>query len=88
MTNKTKKGDFTPKKCIMCDKFIKLKQFQDLRSKFHNWCEKYQRPVALCKCQGSQLAKKYLRDNIAIEDISKVDRSKVYNALKVELSQL
>lgn len=72
----------TPKKCMLCEKFVKLKEFKELRSKFHNWCEQFERPVALCKCDGSELAKKYLEGN---PDISKLDSTKVYEALKLNI---
>ena len=53
----------TPKKCIVCEKFLKVKEFNELHTKFHNWCLKYNRPAALCSCSGSEIAIKYLTKN-------------------------
>ena len=71
----------TPKKCMTCDKFVKLKQFEELRSKFNNWCDKFQRPVALCKCKGSEIAIKYLETNK--KEVSNLNENNAYEILKI-----
>ncbi|MHA1248916.1 MAG: hypothetical protein ACTSRP_02880 [Candidatus Helarchaeota archaeon] len=77
----------TPEKCLICEKFVKLKKFEELRTQFHNWCEKYERPVALCKCKGSKLALKYLNGNVNEngneKEFSSINSDIAYNVLKI-----
>ncbi|MHA1312213.1 MAG: hypothetical protein ACTSQO_14960 [Candidatus Helarchaeota archaeon] len=75
----------TPKKCMLCEKFKKLKQFENMRSQFHNWCEKYHRPVALVKCNGSELAVKYL-ENDSNQEID-ANKDNIYEIFKVQIDQ-
>ncbi|MHA1270697.1 MAG: hypothetical protein ACTSPY_12965 [Candidatus Helarchaeota archaeon] len=74
----------TPEKCIVCENFMKLKQFEELRSQFHNWCERFQRPVALCKCTGKKIAIKYLKNNR--NEIEQLDNNNAYEVLKINFN--
>ena len=75
----------TPKKCLFCENFVKLKQFSELRTQFHNWCGEFERPVALCKCKGSEIAMKYLEEKN--NKTKNVDNNNLYNILKVDFPQ-
>jgi len=55
------------KTCEKCMSFEKLKLFDDLNAKFHNWCNAVQKPIGLLrKCQLQ-------------EKLSKVDNKEYVN---------
>ena len=70
----------TPKKCIVCENYQKVKQFEELRSMFNNWCNRFERPVALCKCNGNEIAIKYLEEKNNTSD------ENIYNIFKINLN--